>query len=163
MSSCHEPRLYFALTLDFERTALLEHEGLAQQPPRALRHLRASRHAVGFHAAGRIDRIAPDIEHELVQAGLKAQLARLERAPDERLIAAATTVAQDIGVAWEAASSERRKQLRESLFESVTVASGRVVAVRPRPEVAPLVAVKVHICGPDRIRTGDLVLDRDVC
>jgi DNA invertase Pin-like site-specific DNA recombinase len=96
-------------------------------------------------------------------AGLKAQLARLERVPDERLIAAATKVAQDIGVVWEAASPERRKQLRETLFESVTVASGRVVAVRPRPEVAPLVAVKVHICGPDRIRTGDLVLDRDVC
>ena len=96
-------------------------------------------------------------------AGLKAQLARLERAPDERLMAAATKMAQDIGVAWEAASPERRKQLREALFESVTVASGRVVAVRPRPEVAPLAAIKVHICGPDRIRTGDLVLDRDVC
>src|SRR5260221_366445 len=37
------------------------------------------------------------------------------------------------------------------------------VVVDARPRVAPLVALKVHICGPDRIRTGDLVLDRDVC
>ena len=35
--------------------------------------------------------------------------------------------------------------------------------VRPKPETAALLAAAVHRCGPDRIRTGDLVLDRDVC
>jgi hypothetical protein len=58
---------------------------------------------------------------------------------------------------------ERRRDLLDVLFESVKIAGGAIVAVRPKAEVAPPLAVKVQSCGPDRIRTGDLVLDRDVC
>jgi hypothetical protein len=75
----------------------------------------------------------------------------------------AAEIAQDFGVAWDMAKPERRRDLLAVLFESVKIAGGAIVAVRPKAEVARLLAVKVQSCGPDRIRTGDLVLDRDVC
>ena len=70
----------------------------------------------------------------------------------------ATKVAQDIGTAWGVASRERRKQMVGALFDSVTVEFGRIVAVRPRTEVAPLLALNVHRCGPDRglTRNGEV-------
>jgi hypothetical protein len=49
------------------------------------------------------------------------------------------------------------------MFESVKIRDGSPVAVQPKPELAPLFAGRLHASGPDRIRTGDLVLDRDVC
>ena len=51
------------------------------------------------------------------------------------------------------------------LFESVTIGGKRLVSVKPRDDIASLFAIKlvVQTGGPDRIRTGDLVLDRDVC
>ena len=54
---------------------------------------------------------------------------------------------------------------RQFSLELVRIGGGQIVAVHP-PEVAPLVAVTLtepKTGGPDRIRTGDLVLDRDVC
>jgi hypothetical protein len=50
-----------------------------------------------------------------------------------------------------------------STFEGIKISERRVTSVTPRPELVPLLAVQAHISGPDRIRTGDLVLDRDVC
>jgi hypothetical protein len=65
----------------------------------------------------------------------------------------AIKVAQDLGLAWDSASQERRRQLVGELFESVTIKAQTIVAVRPRPELAPLLAAKVHSGGPDRSRT----------
>ena len=45
----------------------------------------------------------------------------------------------------------------------IRISSGTIASVRPKPETAALLAAAVQSCGPDRIRTGDLVLDRDVC
>lgn len=78
---------------------------------------------------------------------------------------ASIKLAQDLAATWERARSEQRKQLLAALFETVRIGGGQIVSV-PRPEVAPLVAVTLtepKTGGPDRIRTGDLVLDRDVC
>ena len=54
---------------------------------------------------------------------------------------AAIRVAQDLAAAWQRARPERRKQLLGELFESVRIGDGRIVSVRPKPEVLPLVAV----------------------
>jgi hypothetical protein len=95
---------------------------------------------------------------------LREQLAKADRAPDERRVIEAIRVAQDFGLAWEKARPERRHEMLDVLFESVTIGGKRLVSVKPRDEVAPLLAVKLlQSGGPDRIRTGDLVLDRDVC
>jgi len=97
-------------------------------------------------------------------AELRVQLGRADRAPDERRVMEAIHVAQDVGLAWDEARPERRREMLGLLFESVSVGGKRVVAVRPREDAAPLLAVKLlQSGGPDRIRTGDLVLDRDVC
>ena len=94
---------------------------------------------------------------------LKSQLAFAEQQPEETRMLGAIKLAQDLPTLWDAATPARRKDLFWSLFEKATVADGRIVSVRPHPAIAPLVALQVHMCGPDRIRTGDLVLDRDVC
>ncbi len=94
---------------------------------------------------------------------LQAQLAFAQRVPDERRTLSAIKVAQDFATAWDQSRPERRKQLLGMMFEAVKIRDGSPVAVRPKPELAPLFAVRVHTGGPDRIRTGDLVLDRDVC
>ena len=57
---------------------------------------------------------------------------------------------------------------RMMLFETIRVGGGHIVAVRPKSAIMALVALtwgasKTQTGGPDRIRTGDLVLDRDVC
>ena len=73
----------------------------------------------------------------------------------------AIRVAQNFGLAWEQARPERRHEMLDVLFESVTVGGKRLVSVKPRDEVAPLFAVKLlQSGGPDRIRTGDLLRDR---
>lgn len=54
---------------------------------------------------------------------------------------------------WDVASPERRKQLFWMLFESAKVGEKRILSVRPRPEIAPLLALNtVQSCGPDRGR-----------
>ena len=44
------------------------------------------------------------------------------------------------------------------MFEKATAKSGRVVSARPRPEIAPLLIVTLHVCGPDRglTRNGEV-------
>ena len=93
----------------------------------------------------------------------QAQLASAQTAPDERRTLSAIKVAQDFATAWDRSRPERKKQLLSTMFEAVKIRDGSPVAVRPKPELAPLFAARVHTGGPDRIRTGDLVLDRDVC
>jgi hypothetical protein len=63
--------------------------------------------------------------------------------PDERRIAQASRLAEDLPALWRSARPERRKELVATLLESIRVAGGNVVAVRPRPELAPLFALKV--------------------
>jgi hypothetical protein len=75
---------------------------------------------------------------------------------------AATKIAQDLATAWDLAGPDRRREMLGVPFEAIRIAGSRIVSVYP-PEVAPLLAVRVQSGGPDRIRTGDLVLDRDVC
>ncbi|HEV8655023.1 MAG TPA: recombinase family protein, partial [Candidatus Limnocylindria bacterium] len=84
-------------------------------------------------------------------AALREQLAKSDRAPDERRVMEAIRVAQDFGLAWDKARPERRHEMVSLLFESVTIGRKRVVSVRPRGDVAPLLAVKlVQSGGPDR-------------
>lgn len=63
-----------------------------------------------------------------------------ERLPDERQILEATTVAQDIPRAWQHATPEQRRRIVWTTFALIRVGNGRVTAVRPQPETAPLFA-----------------------
>jgi hypothetical protein len=81
-----------------------------------------------------------DYREQLVT--LRAELGRAERAPDERRIAQATKLAGDLPELWRTARAERRKQMLGTFFETITVADGRVTAVRPQPDLAPLFALK---------------------
>ncbi len=94
---------------------------------------------------------------------LQAQLERAEQAPDERRILQAIKVAQDLGTAWESASPERRCQVLRTLFDSVTVSRQAIVAVRPKPDVAPLLAAKVQSGGPDRGLTRGIERSSTAC
>lgn len=71
---------------------------------------------------------------------LRTQLAVSEHLPDERRILEATTTAQDIPRAWVLATPEQRRRIVWSTFSLIRVGDGRVTAVRPRPETAPLFA-----------------------
>jgi hypothetical protein len=50
-----------------------------------------------------------------------------------------------------------------SVFERTRITEARSSPSKLRPETASLLALRGQGGGPDRIRTGDLVLDRDVC
>ncbi len=45
----------------------------------------------------------------------------------------------------------------------VEIKEGPIVSITPKRDIAVLLALQGRNSGPDRIRTGDLVLDRDVC
>ena len=72
---------------------------------------------------------------------LQAQLEHLDIAPDEHRMTTAIRLAQDLAATWERARPERRKQLIAELFETIRVGGGRIVSVRPKTAVMPLVAV----------------------
>ena len=75
----------------------------------------------------------------------------------------------DASVAWSKATSEQKNRLARQLFDIIWTKNERVVSVRPRPELRPLFQISEEcqaksLSGdPDRIRTGDLCLDRAVC
>src|ERR1041384_5878701 len=56
-----EPRLHVTHALDLERTPLLEHERITQQPASAFRHLHASGDTMGFHPTCGVHRVTPHI------------------------------------------------------------------------------------------------------
>ena len=87
---------------------------------------------------------------------LQAQLEHLDTAPDERRMMTAIRVAEDLAATWERARPERRKQLIAELFDTIRVGGGRIVSVKPKAAVMPLVAVTVSdIEGKDwRSRPG---------
>ena len=75
----------------------------------------------------------------------------------------------NVSAAWEEATPEQRNRLAGALFDLIWVRNERVVAVRPRPELRPFFQISEEcqdgsLSGdPDRIRTGDLRLDRPIC
>lgn len=71
-------------------------------------------------------------------ADLRAQLAVVERQPEEQTILEATRVAQDIPAAWATASPDQRRRIVWSVFEIIRIREGRIVSVRPRSTTAPL-------------------------
>ena len=78
---------------------------------------------------------------------LQTQLEHLDSAPDERRMMTAIRVAQDLAATWERARPERRKQLVAELFDTIRVGGGRIVSVKPKAAVMPLVAVTVSDIG----------------
>ncbi len=69
----------------------------------------------------------------------------------------------DVAKGWALATQEQRRRLAEMLFEEVVIDSEQVVAVKPRPELAPFFALdcQARVCtrGTDRSRTRHLCLD----
>ena len=89
------------------------------------------------------------------RTSLREQLAKAHRAPDERRVMGLSRRA-DFGLAWEKARPERRHEMLDVLFGSVTIGGKHVVPVKPRDEV-PLFALKVlQSGGPDRGRTRNI-------
>ena len=76
---------------------------------------------------------------------LRAQLAVVERQPDEQKILEATRLAQDIPAAWATASADQRRRIVWSVFEIIRIRKGRIVSVRPRSTTAPLLALTSSI------------------
>ncbi len=101
---------------------------------------------------------------------IKEELARL--APTDRnpeILDRLETFLLDVSEAWAHASADQRNRLARQLFDAVWVRNEHVVAVRPRAELRPFFQISEEcqiksLSGdPDRIRTGDLCLDRAVC
>ena len=76
---------------------------------------------------------------------------------------------RNVGEGWRLADQKQRNRMARALFNGVLVRDKQVVAVRPKKELEPFFKVSYEcqeksIAGdPDRIRTGDLCLDRAVC
>jgi hypothetical protein len=58
-------------------------------------------------------------------------------------MATAIRLAQDLAAIWERARPERRKQLVAELFEAIRIGGCRIVSVKPRPAVMPLIALRL--------------------
>ena len=71
---------------------------------------------------------------------------------------AAIRLAQDAASVWDVAGPARRRELVWAIFDSVKVGDGEIVSVRPKPSLAPLLALRVEKCGPDRglTRNGEV-------
>jgi hypothetical protein len=70
----------------------------------------------------------------------------------------------DVSAAWRVATSDERNRLARQLFAQAVIENKTVVAVVPRPELAPFFdLVKKGYGGSDGIRTRDLSLDRAAC
>ncbi len=71
---------------------------------------------------------------------------------------------------WREADQKQRNKLARVLFEEIRLDSGgKVVAVKPRPELEPFFRLSYECpardigCGPEGIRTPGLHLDRVAC
>ena len=70
---------------------------------------------------------------------------------------------------WRLADQKQRNRMARGLFNGVLVRDKQVMAVRPKKELEPFFKVSYEcqeksLAGdPDRIRTGDLSLDRAAC
>ena len=122
-------------------------------------------------------------EYEARRAELRAELARLVEADGHgrpEVLERLQRYLLDAGAAWDDADSGQRNRLARALFETVLVRDRHLVAVRPRPEFQPYLALmeaatptpatggrRCHAeergGGLEGIRTPDLGLDRAAC
>jgi site-specific DNA recombinase len=103
---------------------------------------------------------------------IKRELATLDAratGADTKLAGLAGLLA-DVAAGWNAATPEQRNRLARLLFEEIVIDDNRVVAVKPRPELAGFFlldcqtrAAMYRTCGTDGIRTRDLLRDRQAC
>ena len=101
---------------------------------------------------------------------VKAEIARMTPSDERgRELERLAEFLGSVAAAWDAATQEQRNKLARSLFEEIWSEDATVAAVKPRPELEPFFRLNLEcqsrdIAGdPDRIRTGDLCLDRAVC
>lgn len=109
-------------------------------------------------------------ERERLQRELATLTAQDEGAHDQ--LGAFAELIGNIGQTWEEADSEQRNRMARLLFEEVVINDERVMAVKPRPELAAFFALdgqhrglSSYACtgGSDGIRTRGLCLDRAAC
>ena len=129
----------------------------------------------------------PKAEYEARRAALRQQIAALAEAEGHGRLDVLENLQRyllNAAEAWEDADAEQRNRLARALFEAVVIRDGHIAAVRPRPEFQPYFVLAqtetptlngsastadstlssdVRSGGPDRIRTGDLGLDRAAC
>ena len=88
---------------------------------------------------------------------------------DERTLEMFAGFLKNVVEGWREGSQEQRNRIARALFNETKVRDTQVVAIKPIPELEPFFRVSYEcqlksIAGdPDRIRTGDLCLDRAVC
>ena len=114
-----------------------------------------------------------DIEEDAYLADsneVKEELARLAPVKsDVFILGRLEGFLMDVSEAWWHATPDQRNRLARQLFDAVWVKDDAVIAVRPREELRPFFQISEEcqeksLSGdPDRIRTGDLCLDRAVC
>ena len=101
---------------------------------------------------------------------IKEELAHLtppEQRPD--VLGVFRGFLENVATAWEKGTDGQKNRLARQMFDLVWTSDEKVVAVRPRAELRPFFQVSEHcqekslFGDPDRIRTGDLCLDRAVC
>ena len=109
-------------------------------------------------------------EYRSQRDGIQEEIASLHTGSQngdslERLAALLRNVVEG----WRLADQKQRNRMARALFNRVLVRDKQVVAVRPKKELEPFFKVSYEcqeksLAGdPDRIRTGDLCLDRAVC
>ena len=106
-------------------------------------------------------------EYRSQRDGIQEEIASLHTGSQngdslERLAALLRNVVEG----WRLADQKQRNRMARALFNGVLVRDKQVVAVRPKKELEPFFKVSYEcqeksLAGdPDRIRTGDLCLDR---
>jgi site-specific DNA recombinase len=117
-------------------------------------------------------------EYRVQRDQLRSELVALPQATTTRgeTLERLASYLQNVGEAWRSATQEQRNKLAKTLFESIRIEDRTIKGVTPQIEFTPLLVLN-HLnkdfhpecqggsrkCGSDRIRTGDLVLDRDAC
>lgn len=112
----------------------------------------------------------PEEEYKKESREIKAELENLTP-PQQRTDVLETfrVLLADIPAAWERGTDEQRNKLARQIFDTIWTKHEKVVAVRPRAGLRPFFQLSEEcqeksLSGdPDRIRTGDLCLDRAVC
>ena len=113
----------------------------------------------------------PEADYLDEKRQLVDELARLapEELPAPSTLSKMEEFLTNLSTAWVQANPDQRNRLARQLFDAVWVQDEKVVRVRPRPELRPFFQISEECQSrsmsgdPDRIRTGDLCLDRAVC
>lgn len=78
---------------------------------------------------------------------LQTQLAKVDRGSVAKGSMDALQIASDFARTWEAATPKARRAFVERFIDRVVVEDGWLTAVRPKADIAPLLAVKVRAAG----------------